>query len=160
MKMHLKRHIELVIEQKKLKKPTLLQKPQLANAYRRSSGSVRRKCYKKKRLIWYHYQITLYPVELIKSRETTVILKKLKLSHYTPQAFWGEKRYNSYSFSTSALDGEWLASRPGRTFAPGEGSTVPIVQEAGWAPEPVWTQRLEKKILSPLPRIEPRSPSP
>jgi hypothetical protein len=27
---------------------------------------------------------------------------------------------------------------------------VPIVQEAGWAPEPVWTQR-------PLPGIEPRS---
>jgi predicted amidophosphoribosyltransferase len=26
---------------------------------------------------------------------------------------------------------------------------VPIVQEAGWAPEPVWTQRLEKKILCP-----------
>jgi hypothetical protein len=22
---------------------------------------------------------------------------------------------------------------------------VPIVQEAGWAPEPVWTQRLEEK---------------
>jgi hypothetical protein len=27
----------------------------------------------------------------------------------------------------------------------GEGSPVPIVQEAGWAPEPVWTQRLEEK---------------
>jgi hypothetical protein len=63
-----------------------LQKPQLANAYRRSSGPVRIKFYKKK-MICYHYQITLYPVELIKSLETTVILKKLKLSHYTPQAF-------------------------------------------------------------------------
>jgi hypothetical protein len=27
--------------------------------------------------------------------------------------------------------------------------SVPIVQEAGWAPEPVWTQRLEEKILCP-----------
>jgi hypothetical protein len=34
---------------------------------------------------------------------------------------WGERKYSSYSFSTSALDGgEWSASRPGRTFTPGE----------------------------------------
>jgi hypothetical protein len=45
-----------------------------------------------------------------------------------------------------ALDGgEWSASRPGRALAPGKGPTVPIVQEAGWAPEPVWTQRIEEK---------------
>jgi hypothetical protein len=54
--------------------------------------------------------------------------------------------YSSYSFSTSALNGvEWSASRPGRALAPGKGPPVPTVQEAGWAPEPVWTQRLEKK---------------
>jgi hypothetical protein len=34
---------------------------------------------------------------------------------------------------------------------------VPIGQEAGWAPEPVWTQRLEE-ISFALPGIEPRSP--
>jgi hypothetical protein len=28
---------------------------------------------------------------------------------------------------------------------PGERTPVPIGQEAGWAPEPVWTQRLEEK---------------
>jgi hypothetical protein len=44
---------------------------------------------------------------------------------------------SSYSFLTSALEGdEWSASRSGRTLHP-----VPIVQETGWAPEPVWTQR-------------------
>jgi hypothetical protein len=54
--------------------------------------------------------------------------------------------YSSYSFSTSALDeGEWSASRPDRALAPAKGPPVPIVQEAGWAPEPVWTQRLEEK---------------
>jgi hypothetical protein len=48
--------------------------------------------------------------------------------------------------STSALDGgEWSALRPGRVLASGKGPPVPIVQEAGWAPEPVWTQRLEEK---------------
>jgi hypothetical protein len=40
----------------------------------------------------------------------------------------------------------------------GKGPPVPIVQEAGWAPEPVWTQRLEEKNPLPLPGIEPRSP--
>jgi hypothetical protein len=34
---------------------------------------------------------------------------------------WGERRYSSYSFTTSALDGgEWSASRPGRAFTLGE----------------------------------------
>jgi hypothetical protein len=67
--------------------------------------------------------------------------------------------YSSYSFCTSVLDGgEWSASRPGRALAPGKGSPVPIVQEAGWAPELVWAKRLEEKILSPLPGIETRPP--
>jgi hypothetical protein len=39
---------------------------------------------------------------------------------------------------TSALDvGGWSTPRPGR-FAPGK-DQVPIVQEAGWVPGPVWT---------------------
>jgi hypothetical protein len=59
---------------------------------------------------------------------------------------WGERKYSSYSFLTSALDGgEWSASRPGRALAPGKGPPVQIVQEAGWASEPVWTQRIEEK---------------
>jgi len=32
---------------------------------------------------------------------------------------------------------------------PGKGPPVPIVQEAGWAREPVWTQRLEEKSSAP-----------
>jgi hypothetical protein len=59
----------------------------------------------------------------------------------------GERRYSSYSFTTSALDGgEWSASRPVALYPPGKGSPV---QEAGWAPEPVWTQRLEEKSFAP-----------
>jgi hypothetical protein len=45
--------------------------------------------------------------------------------------------------------GEWSASRPGRSLPPGEGRPVPIGQEAGWAREPVWTQRLEGKSFAP-----------
>ena len=39
---------------------------------------------------------------------------------------------------TAELEGgEWLSARPGRTLLPGK-DPVPIVQEAGWAPEQVW----------------------
>jgi hypothetical protein len=34
---------------------------------------------------------------------------------------------------------------PAALLPPGKGPPVPIVQEAGLAPEPVWTQRLEEK---------------
>jgi hypothetical protein len=32
-------------------------------------------------------------------------------------------------------------------FTPGKAIPVPTVQEAGWAPEPVWTQRIEEKFF-------------
>jgi hypothetical protein len=42
-----------------------------------------------------------------------------------------------YSVSPSALEGAgWSPPRPGR-YTPGK-DPVPIVQEAGWAPGPVW----------------------
>jgi hypothetical protein len=44
---------------------------------------------------------------------------------------WG-KRYSSYSFTTSR-------------FTPGKRTLVPIVEEAGWASELVWTERPEEK---------------
>jgi hypothetical protein len=45
-----------------------------------------------------------------------------------------------------ALDGgEWSASRPGHALPPWKGPPVPTGYEAGWAPEPVWKQRLEEK---------------
>jgi hypothetical protein len=74
------------------------------------------------------------------------VKKKLKLSRYTTWRRRGERRYTSYSYSTSALDGgEWSASRPGRALPLGKGPPVLVGQEARWAPEPVWTQRLEEK---------------
>jgi hypothetical protein len=55
---------------------------------------------------------------------------KLKLSHYMPRRRLGGEEYNSYSFSTSALDrGEWSASCPDRVLALGKGPPVPIAQE-------------------------------
>jgi len=45
---------------------------------------------------------------------------------------------------------------PAALLPPGKGPPVPIVQEAGWAPEPVWTQRIEGKSFA-LPGNEPNA---
>jgi hypothetical protein len=34
---------------------------------------------------------------------------------------------------------------PAALYPRGKRPQVPIEQEAGWAPEPIWTQRLEEK---------------
>jgi hypothetical protein len=39
---------------------------------------------------------------------------------------------------------------PAALLPPARGPPVPVVQEAGWAPEPVWTQRLEEKSFAPV----------
>jgi hypothetical protein len=72
---------------------------------------------------------------------------------------WGESRYSSYSFSTSALDGgEWSASRPDRALPPGE-RTPGTHCTGGWVGSRVGLDTEARgKILSPLPGIEPRSP--
>jgi hypothetical protein len=63
-----------------------------------------------------------------------------------PRRRLGERRYSSYSFSTSALDGgESSVSRLGCSLALG-------------TPETVWTQRLQEKIFSSLLGIEPQLP--
>jgi hypothetical protein len=80
---------------------------------------------------------------------------KVKQSHNTRRRCRGKRKYGSYSFTTSALDGgEWSVSRPGRVLPPGKGLPVFLGQEAGWASEP----EARGKILSPLPGIEPLSP--
>ena len=58
-----------------------------------------------------------------------------RTDHEDPE---GEQMYSSTLPSTSVLDvSECSAPRPGR-FTPGK-DPVPIVQEAVWAPGPVWT---------------------
>jgi hypothetical protein len=72
-------------------------------------------------------------------RKAVVAKFKLKQSHNTCTEGQGERSYSSYSFTTSALEGEWSASRPDRNLPPENGPPVAIGQEAGWAPESVWT---------------------
>jgi hypothetical protein len=85
-----------------------------------------------------------------KSRNPTTVIYYHQKGKAVPlrsiEAHLGDRRNSSYSFLTSALEGgEWSASRPGPPLPPGKEPPVPTVQEAGWAPEPVWTHRLEEK---------------
>jgi hypothetical protein len=58
----------------------------------------------------------------------------------------GERRYSSYPFTTSALDGvSGQRDAPASLLPSGKGLPVPTGQEAGWVQEPVWTQRLDEK---------------
>jgi hypothetical protein len=66
-----------------------------------------------------------------------------------PLLLWrrrGKRRYSSCPFLNSALDGvNGQRYAPAAPLLPGKGPPVLIGQEAGWAPEPVWTQKLEEK---------------
>jgi hypothetical protein len=63
---------------------------------------------------------------------------KVKQSHCRPELVWRVDRGIPLPFrDLGARRGWWSAPRPGR-FTPGK-DPVPIVQEAGWAPGPVWT---------------------
>jgi hypothetical protein len=77
----------------------------------------------------------------------------------------GERRYSSYSFLTSALDGgEWSASRPGRALPPGE-RTPGTHWIGGWVGPragldtgarrkicPCWGSNLDRPIVQPVVR--------
>jgi hypothetical protein len=75
--------------------------------------------------------------------------KKIKVSCYMPWRLMGERRYNSYSYWTSALDGgEWSASRPGRALPPGKGPPVHWI--GGWVgPRAGLDAGARRKILCP-----------
>jgi hypothetical protein len=62
---------------------------------------------------------------------------------------WGGEEYSSYSLLTSALDGVSGQRHAPAALCPGKRPPVPIGQEAGWAPEPVWTQRSEENSFAP-----------
>ena len=60
---------------------------------------------------------------------------------------------------TAALEGgEWSAARSGRTLPPGIDS-VPIVEEAGWVPGPVWTCGISRPYRDQIPDLPARSQS-
>jgi hypothetical protein len=77
---------------------------------------------------------------------TTTTTKKLKLSHYTPRRRLGGEDIQLLLILDLGSRWELVVSVTlWPRFIPGESTPVPVVQEAGWASEPVWTQRLQEK---------------
>jgi hypothetical protein len=77
---------------------------------------------------------------------TDKVKVKVKVSRYTPWRRLGGEEVQLLLILNLGTGWGWvvvITLRP--RFTPGKGPLVPIVQEAGWAPEPVWTQRLEEK---------------
>jgi hypothetical protein len=73
---------------------------------------------------------------------------------------WGERRYSSYSFTTSALDGgEWSESRPGRAFTLEE-RTPGTHCTGGWVgPRAGLDTEVRGKILCPCRGSNPCRPA-
>jgi hypothetical protein len=72
---------------------------------------------------------------------------------------WTERRCNSYSFLTSALDAVSGQSQPRPHFTPGE-RTPGTHCTGGWVdPRAGLDTEAKGKILLPLPGIEPQSPA-
>jgi hypothetical protein len=60
----------------------------------------------------------------------------------------GERKYSSYSFFTWTLDVVSGQRHSPAALYPRESTSCSLGQEAGWASEPVWTQRLEEKSFA------------
>jgi hypothetical protein len=63
--------------------------------------------------------------------------KKIKVPRNRPESPEGGRGIALHSLDRGTRRGGWSSPRPGR-FTPCK-DPVPIVQEAGWAPGPVWT---------------------
>jgi hypothetical protein len=86
--------------------------------------------------------------------------KKVQQSHYTPWRFLGgDRKYSSYSFLTSALEGsKWSVSHSGRALPPGKGPPCYPMDRRLGGPQSRSAHRGQRKNRLPLPGIEHRSP--
>jgi hypothetical protein len=81
-----------------------------------------------------------HPLDSAQHSSTATAFNSIEYEYHRP---WGPKRGSRSIALTFREPGHeegigWLAPRPGR-FTPLERDPVPVVQEAGWAPGPVWT---------------------
>jgi hypothetical protein len=102
-------------------------------------------CYACK-LAWENRVFILMCIIKYWGHESEFNISKVKLSRYRHAAIKEGRKYISYSFLTSELNGVSGRHALAALYAQ-ERKPVPIVQEAGWTLESVWTQRLEEKIL-------------
>jgi hypothetical protein len=91
--------------------------------------------------------------------DAIMAIKKGKQSRYTPwRRLGGDRRYSSYSFTTSALDGvSGQRHAPAELYTREKNSRYPLDRRLG-GPQRRSEHRGWRKNPLPLPGIEPRSP--
>jgi hypothetical protein len=80
----------------------------------------------------------LFNLLLLHCMNMIISLKATTVPPYATKALVGG--YRSYLLTSELDGGSWSGSRPGRALPPWKGPPVPVVQETGWASEPVWTE--------------------
>jgi hypothetical protein len=89
-----------------------------------------------------------------RNKDINMQVRYVKLSYYHYAEAKRERRYSSYSFLTSALDGgQWSASCPGRASPLGKDPQYPLDRRLG-GPHSWSDTRGSKKNPLPLPGIE------
>jgi hypothetical protein len=79
-----------------------------------------------------------------------VIRKNVKQSHNTPWSRWGRGGIApTHSWLRHYMGVSGQRHAPAALYPQRKDPPVPIIQETGWAPELVWTQRLEEKSFAP-----------
>jgi hypothetical protein len=76
--------------------------------------------------------------------------KKVKVVPlHSTEVLLGDRRYSSYSFLTSALEGgEWSASHPGRALPPGKEPRYPLYRRLGGPQSRSGCRGLEEKFCA------------
>jgi hypothetical protein len=102
-----------------------------------------------------HIYLLVEPMPRKHERTSSVDILKLKqdistllVQPHEVTSNWGPRLYYCTGLARLVY-ASGVVTDPGYTLAPRKGPSVPTVQEAGWAPEPVWTQKLEEKSFCP-----------
>jgi len=107
-----------------------------------------------------HYSLSsLIPIQLHQLYNPTTVKVKVKVKFTLEQATKAQKGSRGtalISFFNLGTRWGWMVNTTPWPLDPQKGELVPIMQEAGWAPEPVWTGA----EISPPPRFHLRTVQP
>ena len=114
-------------------------------------------CYITRRHFWKYGSLN---IKLRKKLEfDTLFMVKVKFSHYRPDVAQSVGGGIALLFHDRGTRNGWVVSSTAQPhFTPGK-DTVPILQEAGWAPGPVWMGGKSRSHRDSIPDLPARSQS-
>ena len=110
-----------------------------------------------------HKRVKIFKIEMLnkkkKKRSNTVAVKvkKVKWSRYKPGVAQRVGRGIAVLFHDCGTRRGWVVSSTPRPHFTPEKDPVPILQEAGWAPGPVWTGGISRPHRNSIPDRPARS---